>query len=147
VLRWPVSVAGWLESAREALEEETRRWAFLCPVEPVAAPVAAPAALGEDGDADPLRLPHHLPHYLDDELRALVAMREGWDELVGHLGLLVSMLVRAPAVEEPREMVLTGPRAAAERPAHPQGEPARSRARSLEEADAGVARRARGERE
>jgi hypothetical protein len=88
VLRWPVSVAGWLESAREALEEETRRWAFLCPVEPVAAPMA----LGEDGDADPLRLPHRLPHHLDDELRGLVAMRDGWDELVGHLGLLVSML-------------------------------------------------------
>jgi hypothetical protein len=88
VLRWPVSVAGWLESAREALEEETRRWAFLCPVEPV----AAPAALGEDGDADPHRLPQHLPHHLDAELRALVAMRDGWDELVGHLGLLASML-------------------------------------------------------
>ncbi len=97
VLRWPVSASGWLESAKEALEEETRRWAFLCPVEPVAAPVAAPAtALDEDGDADPHRLPHslphHLPHHLDDELRGLVAMRDGWDELVGHLGLLVSML-------------------------------------------------------
>jgi hypothetical protein len=96
VLRWPVHVSEWMESAKEALEEETRRWAFLCPVEPVAAPiaepVAAPAALGEDGDADPHRLPQHLPHHLDAELRALKAMRDGWDEFVGHLGLLVSML-------------------------------------------------------
>ncbi len=85
VLRWPVSLEGWLDSAKEALEEETRRWAFLCSVEPVAAPAAAPAAgPGEDGDAD--------PHRLDEELRGLVAMRDGWDELVGHLGLLVSML-------------------------------------------------------
>ncbi len=74
----------WMESAKEALEEETRRWAFLCPVEPV----AAPAALGEEGDTDP----HGLPHHLDAELRGLTAMRDGWDELVGHLGLLVSML-------------------------------------------------------
>jgi hypothetical protein len=84
VLRWPASVAGWLESAMEALEEGTRRWAFLCPVEPVAASMA----LAEDGDTDP----HRLPHHLDDELRRLTAMRDGWDELVGQLGLLVSML-------------------------------------------------------
>jgi hypothetical protein len=89
VLRWPVHVSEWMESAKEALEEETRRWAFLCPVEPVAASVAAPAVgLGEDGDIDPRRIPHRL----DAELRGLVAMRDGWDELVGHLGLLVSML-------------------------------------------------------
>ena len=42
VLRWPASVAGWLESAMEALEEGTRRWAFLCPVEPVAASMPWP---------------------------------------------------------------------------------------------------------
>jgi hypothetical protein len=40
-------------------------------------------------------------------------------------GCSLTDCVRAPAVEEPREMVLTGPRAAAEQPAHPQGEPAR----------------------
>jgi hypothetical protein len=28
VLRWPVHVSEWMESAREALEEETRRWAL-----------------------------------------------------------------------------------------------------------------------
>ncbi len=89
VLRWPVHVSEWMESAKEALEEESRRWAFLCPVEPVAAPVAGP---GEDGDIDPHCSPHRLPHHLDAELRGLVAMRDGWDELVGHLGLLVSML-------------------------------------------------------
>jgi hypothetical protein len=63
-----------MESAKEALEEETRRWAFLCPVEPVAAPAAG---LGEDGDIDPRRIPHRL----DQELRSLTAMRDGWDEL------------------------------------------------------------------
>jgi hypothetical protein len=40
VLRWPLHVSEWMESAKEALEEETRRWAFLCPVEPVGAPGA-----------------------------------------------------------------------------------------------------------
>jgi len=93
VLRWPVHVSEWMESAKEALEEETRRWAFLCPVEPVAASVAAPAVgLGDDGDIDPHCFPHRLPHHLDAELRSLTAVRDGWDELVGHLGLLVSML-------------------------------------------------------
>jgi hypothetical protein len=33
-------VSEWMESAKEALEEETRRWAFLCHVEPVGAPGA-----------------------------------------------------------------------------------------------------------
>jgi hypothetical protein len=61
----------------------------LCPVEPVAAPAAGP---GEDGDIDLHCFPHRLPHHLDAELRGLTAMRDGWDELVGHLGLLVSML-------------------------------------------------------
>jgi hypothetical protein len=38
-LRWPVSPEGsCLESAKEALEEETRRWAYLEIAEPVEAP-------------------------------------------------------------------------------------------------------------
>ena len=36
LLHWPA--AQWLESAKEALEEETQRWAFLESVDPVAAP-------------------------------------------------------------------------------------------------------------
>src|SRR6266568_3187 len=44
--------ASWLEAAKQALEEETRRWAFLdelTPVEPVAAP-------GSEARHDPVRL-------------------------------------------------------------------------------------------
>ena len=78
VLHWPA--AQWLESAKEALEEETRRWAFLEPVDPVEAPATAAA----NGDVDPRRL--------DDELRRLRAMDDRWDELVGHLGMLLLTL-------------------------------------------------------
>jgi hypothetical protein len=49
--------AGARAFPKEALEEETRRWAFLCPVEPVAVPAAGP---GEDGDMDPHSFPASL---------------------------------------------------------------------------------------
>ena len=78
VLHFPM--AQWLESAKEALEEETERWAFLEKVDPVEAPASAAA----DGEVDPRRL--------DEELRLLVAMEGSWDELVGHLGMLLLML-------------------------------------------------------
>jgi hypothetical protein len=79
VLRGPV--ADWVEGARAGLEEEYDRWSFLAHVGPVEAEVSA--AL-EGGRADPERV--------DEELRRLAAMRDRWDELVGHLGMLLQML-------------------------------------------------------
>jgi hypothetical protein len=71
-------VDGWLEAAKAGLEAETRQWEFL----PVPAAVAAPdAGLDRDCAPDPWRL--------DLELRRLAAMRERWDELVGHAAMLV----------------------------------------------------------
>ncbi len=74
-VRWPVD--DWLAQAKEGLEAEMRGWAFLDAVDPVAAP--AP----EDTD-DPWRL--------DEELRRLAGMRDRWDEVLGHLALLIRML-------------------------------------------------------
>jgi len=71
-LSW--AVEDWLEAAKEALESETRRWEALGVLDPVAAPRA-----GEDAD----------PRALDLELRRLVGMRRRWDELLGHLGLVM----------------------------------------------------------
>ncbi len=72
VLRGPV--AEWLESAKEALEAETGRWEVLGTL----APVEAPAA--RESETDPRRI--------DEELRRLAAMRDRWDELLGHLAML-----------------------------------------------------------
>jgi len=71
-LSWPVE--DWLEATKESLEEETRRWEALGVLDPVAAPRA-----GEDAD----------PRALDLELRRLMGMRRRWDELLGHLGLVM----------------------------------------------------------
>ncbi len=71
-------VQRWFEAAKEALEVEMGRWAFLDEVakqEPVAAP---------DGAAD-----ESDPRRVDEELKRLAAMREGWDELLGHLAMLL----------------------------------------------------------
>ncbi|BDG03769.1 hypothetical protein AMOR_27650 [Anaeromyxobacter oryzae] len=74
------SAAEWLEAARAALEDETACWAALDAVDPVIAPDLGDAV--ERGDSDGL----------DAELRALATMRERWDELVGHLAMLLRML-------------------------------------------------------
>lgn len=58
-----------------ALEAETRRWERLLWPEPVAAPV------GEDGGGD--------VRAIDARVRELAAMRGRWDDLVGHLGLVM----------------------------------------------------------
>jgi hypothetical protein len=63
-----------LDAVIEALEEETRCWEILERVGSVAAPEVL-------ADVD--------PHQLDAALRGLAALRDRWDELVGHLGLLV----------------------------------------------------------
>jgi hypothetical protein len=75
----PVPDDRWLEAAKEALEVEMDRWSFLEAVDPVEAP---PLASGWDAD----------PFTLDGELRRLVALRDRWDELVGHLAMLLRML-------------------------------------------------------
>jgi hypothetical protein len=72
VLTSPVS--GWLAAAKEGLEAEYRSWSFLEP----AGPVEAPA---REEETDPV--------HLDAELVRLVGMRRRWDELVGHLGMLL----------------------------------------------------------
>jgi hypothetical protein len=70
-----------LEQMKAALEEEHARWAWLAALSPID-PVSAPASDVDGGDAA----------RLDAELRRLGAMRDRWDELVGHLALLVSCL-------------------------------------------------------
>jgi hypothetical protein len=72
----------WLEEMKAALEEETRCWEALAEVEPVEAPL--PPGEEATGSID--------PWLLDAELRRLAAMRDRWDELVGHLALLVRSL-------------------------------------------------------
>jgi len=64
-----------LESAKEWLEKESVRWAFLDQVGPVAAP--GPSL---DGETDPWRI--------DAELRRLADRRARWDEVFGHLAML-----------------------------------------------------------
>ncbi len=61
-----------------ALEAETGRWERLLWPEPVAAPA------GPGDDEGPVDLAA-----LDARVRELATMRDGWDELVGHLGLVV----------------------------------------------------------
>jgi hypothetical protein len=65
-----------LEAAKTWLEEETRNWSFLDAFEPV------PASI--DAELDAAGVAH-----LDAELRRLAGMRRRWDDLVGHLALLV----------------------------------------------------------
>ncbi|HUL60812.1 MAG TPA: HNH endonuclease signature motif containing protein [Anaeromyxobacteraceae bacterium] len=69
----------WLDPVKEALERETRRWEFLCAPDPVAAPAGLAAGAND-------------PFQLDARLRELAAMRARWDELLGHLAMLVRML-------------------------------------------------------
>jgi 5-methylcytosine-specific restriction endonuclease McrA len=68
----------WLDDLEARLEAETRRWADLAAVDPVPAP---------GGAAD-----EPSPRRIDARLRELAAMRDRWDELLGHLGLLMQSL-------------------------------------------------------
>ena len=61
---------------REWLEREYDRWSYLHSAGPVPAPDA-----GVDDRDDALRI--------HDRLRELASMRRGWDELVGHLSMLL----------------------------------------------------------
>ncbi|MGA8891083.1 MAG: HNH endonuclease signature motif containing protein [Anaeromyxobacteraceae bacterium] len=64
------------DGLERALEAETRRWERLL----APGPVVAPGGAGE-GDV----------HAIDARARELAGMRDGWDDLVGHLGLLVQV--------------------------------------------------------
>jgi len=66
-----------LDSLMAALEEETGRWEALDKAEPVEAPRGV-----DDGDV----------RRIDRRLRELAGMRDRWDDLVGHLGLVVQVL-------------------------------------------------------
>lgn len=72
---------GALEETKRWLEEESRRWAFLDDVKPVPAPIDD---LGLGPLVDLTRL--------DGDLRRLCALRTRWDEIFGHLALLLRQL-------------------------------------------------------
>jgi hypothetical protein len=82
----PVSDGASIEELKAAFEEETQRWEALDAVEAVAAPVLATEGKPGVGPA------WDDPRDLDDALRELAGMRRGWDELVGHLALLMRAL-------------------------------------------------------
>jgi hypothetical protein len=77
------AASDWLEAARAALEEETAAWAALETIDPVAAPAGADAG----GDPDAFD-----PRALDARLRQLASMRDGRDEVLGHLAMLLRHL-------------------------------------------------------
>jgi HNH endonuclease len=65
----------WTDPLKEWLEKETRQWAFLSKVDPVAAPEPT-----LDAETDPQRI--------DEELQRRSKMRDRWDEVFGHLAML-----------------------------------------------------------
>jgi hypothetical protein len=77
VLRGPVEDC--LEPFQEWLEQQTAQWSFLDRIDPVLAPVA-----GAVTETD--------PWLLDAELRRLAGLRARWDEVFGHLAMLMQML-------------------------------------------------------
>jgi len=64
------------ESLKEWLENEAAQWAFLERPEPVEAPQVHPDS-------------EFAVHLLDVELRRLATLRERWDEVFGHLAMLI----------------------------------------------------------
>jgi hypothetical protein len=73
------------ESLKEWLENESAQWAFLDRPGPVEAPRAHPDSVYD-------------LHLLDAELRRLANLRERWDEVFGHLAMLIR------AVDGPRRL-------------------------------------------
>jgi hypothetical protein len=67
----------WLEAAKEALEKEMDRWSFLEKVELFPAP---PCEVDGKGVLE-----------IDSRLRELSEMRERWDEVFGHVAMLMRM--------------------------------------------------------
>jgi len=78
------AVSDWLEAAKEGLETEMERWEWLDSLNPVA-PVEAPASAAVERTFLDTR-------ELDAELRQLASMRERWDELFGHLAMLLKLV-------------------------------------------------------
>jgi hypothetical protein len=76
--RGPVS--GWLEAARAGMEAERKGWTYL--MEPDAV----------EGDVSRIEAANGDPLLVDAELRRLAAMRDRWDELLGHLAMLMRMV-------------------------------------------------------
>jgi hypothetical protein len=68
-----------LDTVKNWLEEESERWAFLDAVEPVPVLEDAPGPLVD-------------LVVLDGRLRRLAALRDRWDEVLGHLALLLRQL-------------------------------------------------------
>jgi len=66
-----------MEPLKQWLERENAQWAWLTQVQPVPAPELERS---------------HDPRFFDAELRRLYRQRERWDELFGHLALLVVVL-------------------------------------------------------
>jgi hypothetical protein len=73
------STADEQDKLKAWLESQTRQWELLETFEPV----AAPGSPGADPRADPFRL--------DEDLRRLASMRDRWDEVFGHLAMLLRM--------------------------------------------------------
>jgi hypothetical protein len=71
-------IEGCLDGAKEWLEQETAHWEFLAAPEPVPAPEES-----LDPKCD--------PWVLDEELRSLAGMRARWDEVFGHVAMLLRM--------------------------------------------------------
>jgi hypothetical protein len=78
---WRGPVADRVDAIRAWLEAEFGPWPFLATI-PLCEAELVPALEEDQPNLEEL----------DAELRRLAAMRDRWDELVGHLGLLVSML-------------------------------------------------------
>jgi hypothetical protein len=76
-------VTQWMEPLKAWLEQEMKLWWFMEKLEPVEAPRLGslePLEAGE-GPVD--------AHRVDAELRSLAALRDRWDEVLGHLAMLV----------------------------------------------------------
>jgi 5-methylcytosine-specific restriction endonuclease McrA len=74
-------IEAWLEAARLGLELETRQWEFLASPAPVR---AAESALDLDEYA-------REPSRIDAELRRLAGLRDRWDDVFGHLAVLMKL--------------------------------------------------------
>ena len=71
-------VTDWFEQLKGDLEEATRQWEYLDRVDPVVAPVPGVPVMDD-------------PVLLDAELRRLARMRAEWDELFGHLAMVLKL--------------------------------------------------------
>ncbi|HYS08699.1 MAG TPA: HNH endonuclease, partial [Myxococcales bacterium] len=66
-----------VEPLKELLQHELEQWASLAQLQPIAAPESKKSID---------------PRFLDSELRRLMGMRNGWDEVFGHLALVFTTM-------------------------------------------------------